>query len=274
MTAEIDKLEIPVASGSRLQIDGGGTAAGASQALPQLLEQLMQIARISALEEMASGFAHELNQPIGAIATFAQTAERMLALPTPMVREASVILHQVSEQALKAGQGIHRIRNLFRGREVHRERCNLADILTELEPLLRLLAERSGARLTLRVEHGTTPVFVDKLRVQHVIFTLVQNALEASCDPASRVIEIEVSGDRYSALTAIRDHGLGIPPQAQDQLFSPFFTTKNNGTGLGLASIRAIIEAHDGTVGFENAAGGGARFWFRLPADSGVSANE
>lgn len=238
--------------------------------VPQLLEQLMQIARASALEEMASGFAHEINQPIGAITTFAQTGARMLDQPAPMVKETREVLQYISEQALKAGRGIHTIRSLFRGHAVAKVRCDVGEVLTELEPVLRFLAERSAVQLSCRIAPRLPPIVIDRRRIQHVIFTLVQNALEAFDDAGTRAIEIDVSGDRYAVTTAVRDYGKGIPAHARDQLFHPFFTTKPNGTGLGLASIRAIVEAHEGTVGFEDAESGGVRFWFRLPADSGA----
>jgi signal transduction histidine kinase len=95
---------------------------------------------------------------------------------------------------------------------------------------------------------------------------LVQNAIEA---PGSTpTVRLDVSGDRYSVMVGVVDHGNGIAAAAREQLFRPFFTTKNNGTGLGLASSRAIVEAHEGTIGFDDVNGGGTRFWFRLPADA------
>jgi C4-dicarboxylate-specific signal transduction histidine kinase len=112
----------------------------------RLLEELMQIARISGLEEMASGIAHELNQPIGAIATFAQTGERMLNLPVPMVGEARDILHHIGNEALKAGRGIHRIRGLFRGMDSAKSTCEIAELITELKPVLQLLAPAHSTR--------------------------------------------------------------------------------------------------------------------------------
>lgn len=236
-----------------------------------LLEQLMQIARTSALEEMASGMAHELNQPIGAIATFAQTGERMLGLPAPMVADARDILHHIGDEALKAGRGIHHIRNLFRGADVAKVDCDMAEVLAELTPVLQLLAERTGVQLDFHVAPGLPAVCIDRLRVQHVLFTLVQNALEASCATRRPVVRIDVDADRYSVLTAVTDRGGGIPASAREQLFRPFFTTKAHGTGLGLASSRAIVEAHQGTIGFEDADHGGARFWFRLPATAGTN---
>jgi C4-dicarboxylate-specific signal transduction histidine kinase len=231
------------------------------------MEQLMQIARLSALEEMASGVAHELNQSIGAIATFAQTAERMLDRPQPMVADAHDLLHHISGEALKAGDGIRRIRSLFSTPSVATVQCQLADVVRELYPVLDLLATRASAALDLRIDAGLPPVGIDPLRIQHVLFTLVQNALEAPRAPGKRPhVRIELSGDRYGVLASVIDDGIGVAAADRDNLFRPFYTTKANGTGLGLASSRAIVEAHEGTIGFEDVAGGGARFWFRLPA--------
>jgi len=234
-----------------------------------LLAKLMQIARISALEEMASGFAHELNQPIGAITTFAQAGARMLNQPEPMVASAVEVLRHISDEALGAGRGIHRIRGLFDARTAPRETCDLADVLMELRPVLDLLANRAGLELELTLEPGLPSVSVDRLRIQHVLFALVQNALEVPRrDGTVPEVRIEVTGDRYGVLTAVIDRGAGVSAEAHENLFRPFYTTKQDGTGLGLASSRAIIEAHEGTIGFEGVTGGGARFWFRLPAAS------
>lgn len=241
----------------------------ASAQTARLLEQLMQIARASALEEMASGIAHELNQPIGAITTFAQTGERMLGLPEPMVPDAREVLNHIGNEAFKAGRGIHRIRGLFSGADMVRRPCAIADVVMELEPVLRLLAQRAGARLDVVIESKLPLVCIDRLRIQHVLFTLVQNALEAPCrSGVAPSVHVGVGGDRYSVRTAVTDQGTGVPESAREQLFRPFFTTKSRGTGLGLASSRAIVEAHEGSIGLEDADTGGARFWFSLPADT------
>ncbi|HEY5806365.1 MAG TPA: ATP-binding protein [Povalibacter sp.] len=230
----------------------------------------MQIARASALEEMASGFAHELNQPIGAIATFAQAGRRMLARPQPMIQPATEVLQHISDEALKAGEGIHRIRRLFDTCAASSVDCHLADVFGEMLPVLRLLAERAGSGIAMVVAEQLPAVHIDPRRIQHVLFTLTQNALEAQPSQlADPTIRIEVTGDRYAAMTSVTDQGGGIAEDVRPQLFHPFFTTKRTGTGLGLASSRAIIEAHAGTIGFDNV-DGGARFWFRLPAATGV----
>ncbi len=236
-------------------------------ATARLLEQLMQIARTSALEEMASGFAHELNQPIGAIATFAQAGERMLTRPEPMTAQALDVLRHISNEALNAGQGIRRIRKLFNDAAVARTDCAMSELIAELMPVLELLASRAGVHLEVLVEEALPIISVDRLRIQHVLYTLVQNSLEAP-RPAQRParVRVEVTGDRYAVTTAVIDNGVGLSTEARAQLFRPFFTTKDQGTGLGLASSRAIVEAHEGAIGCDDVEGGGARFWFRLPA--------
>ena len=232
-----------------------------------LLEQLLQVARISALEEMASGIAHELNQPIGAITTFAQAGQRMLDRPEPLIGPTAEVLRHISNEALNAGEGIRRIRSLFHGHHADRTGCNLADVVAELLPILQLLASRSAAKLQFSAQDALPLVAIDRLRIQHVLFTLVQNALEAPTRSGeSPDVRIDLNGDRYGVCVAVEDRGLGIPDEAREQLFRPFFTTKAHGTGLGLASSRAIAELHEGSLDAENIAGGGTRFCLRLPA--------
>jgi C4-dicarboxylate-specific signal transduction histidine kinase len=232
-----------------------------------LLGRLMEIARISALEEMASGVAHELNQPIGAITTFAQAAQRMLNRPEPMIAQTSEVLQHISHEALNAGQGIRRIRGLFSGQAPGHAECLIGDVVDELMPIFELLARPRDARLALSVQPELPSVSIDRLRIQHVLFALVQNALEAPTRAGEAPqIRIDVTGDRYGVHIAVTDRGSGVPHEARQQLFHPFFTTKARGTGLGLASSRAIAETHQGSMGFENIEGGGARFWLRLPA--------
>lgn len=233
----------------------------------QILERLMEVARRSILEEMASGLAHELNQPLAAIATYAQAGERMLVRPQPMLSEAVDVFKQISASALDAGDGIRRIRGLFSRDLPKRTRCSVGDLVMELLPLLEAMAERTHHRLELHIQPDLPHVLADEMRIQHVLHALAQNAFEArdhSCDDRLPV-KIEVQHDQYSVLTAVSDSGPGVPSTAEAHLFRPFFTTKQLGTGLGLASSRAIVEAHDGSMGFENLPQGGAKFWFRLP---------
>ncbi len=234
-----------------------------------ILNQLMEIARISALAEMASGIAHELNQPLGAIATFSQAGVLLLDRPEPAVERALDVFRQINTEALSAGEGIRRIRELFDHQQQLRAPCDLGELIEELRPVLNVIAMRIHADLDVDLEPALPPLLIDRLRIQHVLFALVQNACDA-CDACEQgggrpSIKIEAHADRYHVETGISDSGSGVPDEIRDQLFRPFFTTKPQGTGLGLASTRAIVEAHQGTIGFEQLASGGSRFWFRLP---------
>jgi C4-dicarboxylate-specific signal transduction histidine kinase len=230
-----------------------------------ILKQLMEIARASALAEMASGIAHELNQPLGAIATFSQAGQHMLNRPEPMVSRALDVFRQINLEALAAGEGIQRIRRLFGQELPKRTRCQLPELIAELQPVLDTLAlPVSGVRVD--VSYPVPDLLIDRLRIQHVLCALAQNAVEANAQAKNApTIRIDVFSDRYAVETGVTDSGPGVPADVHDQLFRPFFTTKPQGTGLGLASSRAIIESHDGTIGFANVPAGGSRFWFRLP---------
>jgi len=237
-----------------------------------VLKQLMEFARVSALAEMASGFAHELNQPLGAIATFAQAGERMLDRPDPMLNRALDVFRQINQAALGAGAGIQRIRGLFERGIPTRTRCQLPEVIAELQPVLDILASSSNGSVRVDVPGAVPDLLVDRVRIQHVLFALTQNAVDASVEvSAAPSIRIDVSADRYSVETGVTDSGAGVPASVREQLFRPFFTTKAQGTGLGLASSRAIIESHEGSIGFDNLPAGGSRFWFRLPVASGRS---
>ncbi len=231
-----------------------------------ILNRLLDIARRSALAEMASGIAHELNQPLGAIATFSQAGDRLLNRPEPMVARALDVFRQINTEALGAGEGIRRIRRLFDQDESTRVQSRMSDLVEELRPVFEMMAKWSGVRFLVDMPVSLTEVFIDRLRVQHVLFSLFQNALDASvANPPDGVVTLSTQADRYGVETSLTDSGLGIPQDIGSQIFHPFFTTKPRGTGLGLASSRAIVEAHEGTIGFERAGEGGTRFWFRLP---------
>ena len=234
-------------------------------ATPELIEQLMRIARVSALEEMASGFAHELNQPLGAIATFASAGVRMIEKDGQVLPRVAAVLQQIRDEAMNAGDGIRRIRRLFETTD-ERASCSLPELIDELRPFIASSVARAGLTLKITYPPMVPRANVDRLRIQHVLLTLVQNALEATAvHRADADICIEVTATRYDVEVAVSDRGTGVAAEHRDQIFRPFFTTKPGGTGLGLASSRATIEAHEGSIGFDDVEGGGARFHFRLP---------
>jgi two-component system sensor kinase FixL len=231
-----------------------------------LLTQLLDVARNSALAEMASAIAHEINQPLGAIATFSQAGDRLLNRADPMVGRALDVFREINSEALAAGEGIRRIRRLFDQGNPERHLRPMAQVIEELRPVLETMAQSARIPLVVAVEGSTPNVLIDKLRIQHVIFVLVQNALDA-CAQSRPPPPIELSAhvERHAVEVSVVDSGCGVDEEDRQHLFRPFYTTKSNGTGLGLASSRAIVEAHEGTIGFEGLLAGGCRFWFRLP---------
>jgi C4-dicarboxylate-specific signal transduction histidine kinase len=231
-----------------------------------ILNQLMEIARVSALAEMASGISHEINQPLGAIAAFSQAGERLLSRPDPLVERAADVFRQISQEALSAGEGIRRIRRLFDPAAVSRSRCGMSELIAELSPIFDLLAQQYHGKLEFTAPAAEPRLLLERLRIQHVLFALVQNGFEAADGgPQAPLVSIHVVSDRYGVETSVVDNGSGVADGIEDQLFKPFFTTKPQGTGLGLASCRAIVEAHEGSIGFERIPGG-SRFWLRLPS--------
>jgi two-component system sensor kinase FixL len=231
-----------------------------------ILSRLLAMARVSALAEMASGVAHELNQPLGAIATYSQAGDRLLNRPEPLVGRALDVFRQINTEALGAGESIRRIRRLFDRDSLLQSRHRIAEVLDELRPVLEMMAEWSAAQLTLDIAVDLPAVSIELAGIQHVLFSLFQNALEASAQGESPArVAVSARADRYAVEISVIDSGPGIAEDARDQMFRPFFTTKSKGTGLGLASSRAIVDAHQGTIDYQNNASGGARFWFRLP---------
>jgi C4-dicarboxylate-specific signal transduction histidine kinase len=230
-----------------------------------ILNRLMELSRIAALAEMASGIAHELNQPLGAIATFGEAGDRLLNRPEPLVPRAREVFQHISAEARNAGEGIRRIRRLFDHAQPARSECQMSELVGELVPALQAMAQAAHVSLKVDAQSPLPQVNVDRLRIQLVLFSLVQNAVEASSQADGAQVLIEVRADRYAVETSIIDSGAGVPADLADKLFRPFFTTKSCGTGLGLASSRASIEAHEGSIGFEQLNSGGSRFWFRLP---------
>jgi C4-dicarboxylate-specific signal transduction histidine kinase len=231
-----------------------------------VLTRLLEIARISALAEMASGIAHELNQPLGAIATYSQAGDRLLNRPEPVVARALDVFRQINTEALAAGEGLRKIRKLFDQDDITRQPYAMSDVVEELRPVFEMMAEWAEVELLIDLSPKLPEVSIDRLRIQHVLFSLFQNALEVSAHgSAPRRVTLNARADRYAVEISVSDSGGGVPEATRVQVFRPFFTTKPHGTGLGLASSRAIIEAHEGTIGFENQSNGGTRFWFRLP---------
>ena len=240
----------------------------AERAAAQAQERLTHVARLSTLGEMAAGLAHEINQPLAAITTYAQACQRQLdkgeAQDAADIRDALV---EIGRQALRASEVIRRLRSLVAKREFRREplRCNrlLEDVVLLARPDLRA----NDVRLRLEVAPGIPDVMADPVQLQQVLINLLRNAIDATLQSgdARREITLRALCTPGAVEISVHDHGPGLEPDVLSKVFNPFFTTKPHGTGLGLAISRTIVQAHGGTLAHREEPSGGACFYFTLP---------
>jgi two-component system sensor kinase FixL len=242
-----------------------------------LQERLTHFSRLSTMGEMAAGLAHEINQPLSAIATYAQACQRLIRQPGPDLEDVSAALEQINAQALRAGEVIRRLRNFVKNREVKREPVNCARLLDDLRTLAETDARLHNIRLRLDCQEPLPTVYADPIQLQQVILNLVRNAIDAMVDaPEDRrevVLMTRAAADGEVEVT-VADHGTGLAPEATEHLFNPFFTTKASGTGLGLAISRSIVRAHGGRLWHTPNDGSGVRFHFTLPVSPAVTTGE
>jgi two-component system sensor kinase FixL len=233
--------------------------------LQELQSELVHISRLTAMGEMASTLAHELNQPLSAITNYMRGSRRLLAdrldETSTMVREA---VDKSAEQALRAGQIIRRLRDFVARGESERRIESIAKIAEEASALALVGAKDEGVRTQFHFERGRDLVLADKVQVQQVLLNLIRNAIDAMHDSEKRHLTVSASTADGVVTVSVADTGSGIGPDMMKQLFQPFVTTKREGMGVGLSICRTIVEAHGGRIWAEPNPGGGTVFRFTL----------
>ena len=240
----------------------------------QQQERLQATARLATIGEMASLLSHELNQPLAAIASYASGSLNLIEQPdggTPqMLHEA---LQRIAEQAERAGRVIKSVHDFVRRREQLRETIGVDLLLEAVLPLVRLQARKSGTRVDVELGAPVPRVVCDRTMVEQVLLNLARNAIQAmehTQDPAARVLRIRVRQTHERWVTFyVADAGPGIDRELGARLFTPFFTTRREGMGLGLSLCRTVVEQHGGAMDFDSpvpGARGGTEFRFTLPA--------
>ena len=242
-------------------------------------ERLQATARLATVGEMASLLSHELNQPLAAISSYATGSINLLETSAPataadaeQLQDVRMAMQQIARQAERAGKVIKSVHDFVRRRDQAREAVHAQQLLDAILPLVILQARKLGVRVNTTVEPGLPATLCDRTMVEQVLLNLARNAMQAMDDPSirARVLDIRVrrtASNQHSGWMefAVTDIGTGIAPDVAEKLFTPFFTTRAEGMGLGLSMCRTVIEQHGGFLGFAPHEPRGTVFTFTLP---------
>ncbi|MBL8379031.1 MAG: hypothetical protein JNM79_14275 [Burkholderiales bacterium] len=235
-------------------------------------EKLLLTSRLMSVGEMASTLAHEINQPLSAIANYNMGAVRRLKSDHWQKEDLVAALEKSAAQAERAGRVVHRVREFLRRREPVREPGSINLIIAELAELVEIEADKAQVQLVLEPEAEVPPVFADRVMIEQVLVNLIKNGIDAMravpVDRRRLVVrtrQAQAEGVPPMVEIQVIDAGHGIAPEVERELFSPFFTTKDNGMGMGLNICRSIVEMHEGHLWFSRRPDGGSVFHFTLP---------
>jgi PAS domain S-box-containing protein len=239
----------------------------------RLQKELLHVSRVTAMGELTAALAHELNQPLMAIMGNVQAAQKFLAPDAhgqgPDLAEIREILDDVVKDSKRAAEIIRKIRGFLK-KSLHKPvPLDLNSTIQEILPLIRSNALIKNVSLNIELAPDLPPVLGDRIQLQQVIVNLALNGFEAMTGEGEKKLTIRTASDGGTVTVSVKDTGTGIAVENPEDLFKPFFTTKNEGMGMGLAVNRSIIEAHGGSLTAENNRGPGATFSFTLPVYKG-----
>jgi len=238
--------------------------------LQELQSELVHVSRLTAMGEMASTLAHELNQPLSAIASYMKGSVTLLEGEAPDLDRLRSALDRAGDQALRAGAIIKRLREFVAKGETEHTLEDPAKMLEEASALALVGVKDRDVRVNLKLDRDAGPVVVDRIQIQQVALNLIRNAIDAMTDAPRRELEIAVRAEDDKVVRiSVSDTGSGLDPAVRGRLFQPFVTSKADGMGVGLSICRTIVEAHGGRIWAEDKEGGGAVFAFTLPRAEG-----
>lgn len=233
-----------------------------------LEQSLAHVSRLSLLGEMAAGIAHEINQPLTAIANYSKAARNMLDRGNNADERLRQACHGIADQVQRAGEVITNLRKFVRRREIEKSQLDIGALVSNLMVLIRADARHEGVEVNTRLAHGLPQVMGNVVQLQQVLLNLTRNAVDAMQANGNRPKEILIETVATGSNTVeirVFDTGPGVPQDLVDAIFHPFFTTKEHGLGVGLAISHSIVEAHGGSLRVESRTGGGSGFIIELP---------
>jgi two-component system sensor histidine kinase DctS len=232
-------------------------------------DKLAATARLVTVGEMASTIAHELNQPLSAIASYTTGCLNLLEGGAPPAAELREALRKTAQQAQRAGRIIRRVHDFVRKAEPTRTQVRMNTVVEEAVGFADAEARKRRVRIAARLAEDDPELQADPVLLQQVVLNLLRNAMDAmaATPPERREILVASEAGPGSVTVSISDHGCGISPEVRAQLFQPFFSTKAEGMGMGLNICRSIIEFHRGRVWAEQNPEGGSTFSFSLPVE-------
>jgi PAS domain S-box-containing protein len=237
--------------------------------LRQVQADLAHLSRVTTMGELTASLAHEIRQPISAAATNAKTCLRWLGREEPEVTEACEAASRIVKDLTRAADIISRISSLFKKGALQRESVDVNELIREMIVLLRSEANRYSICIHTDLAEGLPKVMADRVQLQQVFMNLMLNGIDAMKETSGgSELAIKSETDDGQLLISVGDTGVGLPPEQGDRIFKAFFTTKDNGTGMGLPISRSIIESHGGRLWAADNSPRGARFCFTLPTEA------
>jgi len=239
----------------------------AEEASRQAQADLARVSRVTTMGELTASLAHEVNQPIGAAVTNANTCIRWLARDTPNVEEARAAAIRSAKDGMRAAEIISRIRLLFKKGNPERELVDVNEVVREMIVLLRSEATRNNISVRTELAAELPPILGDRVQLQQVLMNRMLNGIDAMKEvDGTRELAIKSQqAENEQVLVTVSDTGVGLPAQQGDQIFKAFFTTKSHGTGMGLSISRSIVESHGGRLWAADNSPCGASFQLTLP---------
>jgi signal transduction histidine kinase len=234
--------------------------------LRQIEADLAHMNRVTQLGELAASVSHELKQPIAAAVTNAQACLQILAAPHPDLAEARAASSAMIGCTKRAAEIIDRLRTLFKKGTPQREPLDVNEVIREMTVLLQDEARRHAAALRMELAENLPPVMGDRVQLQQVVMNLMLNGIEAMHDTRGELRVASRQADHGQVVISVSDTGVGLPPEKAHHIFDAFFTTKPEGTGMGLAICRSIVESHGGRIWATPNSERGTTFHFTLPA--------